>query len=189
MGRRRTRRAAPVPRRTVGARRLNEGRIPHTDQDPGRIWRVFLRNKQNTRHFLPRFLRRWKSCGAGLREAPFPRNIIDRGSSCPYLTASIAQLVEHRSRKAGVIGSSPIAGSSDMKTPSATRAFLVSGFAFAAWLPPLPRSTNQKRRITRWSTSNSKATPELCDAFLNRRSPMLTLSSSLTSGSSVSRTL
>ena len=48
-----------------------------------------------------------------LRRAAFPRNIVTRwcGSRAIHKDASIAQLVEHRSRKAGVIGSSPIAGS------------------------------------------------------------------------------
>ena len=44
-------------------------------------------------------------------------------------SASIAQLVEHRSRKAGVIGSSPIAGSSDLYR---SEAVTVSGlFSYA----------------------------------------------------------
>ena len=45
-------------------------------------------------------------------------------SVCPW-SASIAQLVEHRSRKAGVIGSSPIAGSSCSPKPGSvwSRAF------------------------------------------------------------------
>lgn len=47
-----------------------------------------------------------------LRRSGFPRNIVIRWSAhARPRDASIAQLVEHRSRKAGVIGSSPIAGS------------------------------------------------------------------------------
>ena len=71
-----------------------------------------------------------------LRRNGFPRNIVIRWSAhAPPRDASIAQLVEHRSRKAGVIGSSPIAGSSDMKTPSATRAFFGIGVRFRCLAP------------------------------------------------------
>ena len=60
-----------------------------------------------------------------LRRAAFPRNIVTRwcGSRAIHKDASIAQLVEHRSRKAGVIGSSPIAGSMIFRRLLARRRF------------------------------------------------------------------
>ena len=65
-------------------------------------------------------------CAAILHTKLFPRIISARQheSASPWF-ASIAQLVEHRSRKAGVIGSSPIAGSSCNVTPPFGEAFFV----------------------------------------------------------------
>ena len=67
----------------------------------------------------------------GAVRAPEKRGLRAGGSSRKIgYRASIAQLVEHRSRKAGVIGSSPIAGSSDRWARGILpRAFCVGGIA------------------------------------------------------------
>ena len=59
--------------------------------------------------------------------------------------ASIAQLVEHRSRKAGVIGSSPIAGSSCNVTPPFGEAFFVLRNPASVISSPLHRVLSLQR--------------------------------------------
>ena len=85
-------------------------------------------------------------CAAILHTKLFPRIISDRQheSASPWF-ASIAQLVEHRSRKAGVIGSSPIAGSSCNVTPPFGEAFFVLRNPASVISSPLHRVLSLQR--------------------------------------------
>ena len=85
-------------------------------------------------------------CAVILHTKLFPRIISARQheSASPWF-ASIAQLVEHRSRKAGVIGSSPIAGSSCNVTPPFGEAFFVLRNPASVISSPLHRVLSLQR--------------------------------------------
>lgn len=83
-----------------------------------------------------------------------------------HMAASVAQLVEHRSRKAGVTGSSPVAGSiaQDSRLRAAFLLPILSAFA------PIQASPRQQRP-TRWTSCLMHRGGDLPKWNFNKKKP------------------